>query len=129
MTWLGSTLFMTLKGVLSFAVMSTIDFLPICKSLLTWKSNITLLVNYALIKKLSSTSSIYLIYSSQGRFTWRHNSILSLILAQLHDISKSATTAIKIYANLSGWTIGGGTISSNVLTTSQHPDLVLVDET
>ena len=69
-------------------------------------------------------------YRSQSRqgITWQHNSILSTILAQLHIIiSKNATTRIKIYADLSGWTIGGGTTSPNVLTTSQHPDLVIVE--
>ena len=70
-------------------------------------------------------------YSSQSRqVSWRHNSILSSILAQFHDIiSKSASTGIKIYADLSGWTIGGGTIPPNILTTSQRPDPVIVDET
>ena len=37
--------------------------------------------------------------------------MLSTILAQLYDIiSKSATSGIKICADLSGWTIGWGTI-------------------
>ena len=44
---------------MGFAVRSAIDFLPTLNNLQTLRSDLTLLVNYALIKILSCTSAIY----------------------------------------------------------------------
>ena len=60
LTW-KSVVYDLLKGVLSFAVRSTINFLPTFNNLRIWGNVLTLLVNYALIKRLSSTSSIYVL--------------------------------------------------------------------
>jgi len=42
-------------------------------------------------------------------------------------ISQNIISGIKIYADISGYTIGGGTIPPNILTTSQRPDLVIIN--
>ena len=51
-----------------------------------------------------------------------NNSILSYLAKEL---LKSKCDNCAIYADFPGHTITGGTIPSNILPTSQHPDLVL----
>ena len=118
------------KGVLSFAVRSAIDFLPTFNNLRTWgkRTNTTckLCPNKETLQHILNICPISL---NQGRFTWRHNSVLSTILSGLHDVlSNHSKTTIKVYADLAGSNIAGGTIPPNVLVTSQRPDLVLIDE-
>ena len=62
----------------------------------------------------------------QGRYTWRHNSVLRIILDTLQDVI--STFSWKIYCNLKEASkIAGTTIPPDILPTQQRPDLVLIN--
>ena len=63
----------------------------------------------------------------QGRYTWRHNSVLRIILDSLQYVSAPSW---KIYCDLEGASkIAGTTIPPDILPTQQRPDLVLINPT
>ena len=49
---------------------------------------------------------------NQGRFTWRHNSVLSHVL---NHIKSQLTIETEVYSDLQGWQINGGTIPADIL--------------
>ena len=62
----------------------------------------------------------------QGRFTWRHNSVLSSIIEMIRP---HLVDGMSLYSDLPGFQAPhGGTIPPHVLTTALKPDLVLVNE-
>ena len=62
----------------------------------------------------------------EGRFTWRHNSVLSYLATELLKFNPQN---IQILADLPGFWLNGGTIPPDILVTSLRPDLVLIDRT
>ena len=65
----------------------------------------------------------------QGRFTWRHNSVLNYLTS---EAIVNSTSNIAIYANIPGYSINGTTIPADVLVTNgegSKPDLVLLNRT
>ena len=63
----------------------------------------------------------------RGRYTWRHDSILSHIVLTISKlIPKEKFT---IYADIPGYKTNGGTIPPNILPTSLKPDIVIVNNT
>ena len=61
----------------------------------------------------------------QGRYTWRHDSVLRIILHTLQEISHTSWT---FYCDLAGSNkVAGTTIPPDILATQQRPDLVLVN--
>jgi hypothetical protein len=63
----------------------------------------------------------------QGRFTWRHDSILQHISLTLKGL---VTNNIEIYADLPGLQVNGTTLPADIIVSSgegSKPDLVLVD--
>ena len=63
----------------------------------------------------------------QGRYTWRHDSVLNEITKKLKS---SSTNNTQIYADLPGHKINGSTIPADILVSSgegSRPDLVLVN--
>ena len=63
----------------------------------------------------------------QGRYTWRHNSILNLIHLELKH-NMSLPSKFKVIADLPGSMSGISTIPTDILITSQRPDLVVIDQ-
>ena len=62
----------------------------------------------------------------QGRLTWRHNSVLSSIIACIRPI---LLEGFALYADLEGFLAPhGGVISPHLLVTNLRPDLFLVNE-
>ena len=64
---------------------------------------------------------------NQGRFTWRHDSVL---LHVLKHIKSQLTVQTEVYADLQGWQINGGTIPADILVScgkGSKPDIVLLD--
>ena len=62
----------------------------------------------------------------QGRFTWRHDSILKSIITFMSD---KLRPGFQLFSDLEGFQApGGGSIPPNILTTTLRPDLFLVDE-
>ena len=63
----------------------------------------------------------------QGRYTWRHNSVLRIIMDTLKDVSDQSWSLF--YCDLAGAKkIAGTTIPPDILPTQQRPDLVLINE-
>ena len=65
---------------------------------------------------------------SQGRYTWRHDSVLKCICKSLLDKIHN----VKLYADLCGYRFDDSpplTIPSSIVVTSYRPDLVIVSET
>ena len=62
----------------------------------------------------------------QGRYTWRHDSVLRKIMDAVKDLKDQSW---KIYCDLSDATKAAGTtIPPEILPTQQRPDLVLINE-
>ena len=116
------------RGVLSFAVRSAIDFLPTLSNLKRWgkrtNARCPLCKNCESLSHVLNNCSVSL---TQGRYTWRHDSILSHIVELLQNSSKNSD--VKVYADIKDMTTSGCTIPPNILPTSQRPDIFLYNET
>ncbi len=63
----------------------------------------------------------------QGRYTYRHNNILSVILKALVNMYSDTSESYKIYSDIEGrHALGGGTIPPDVLPTNEKPDIVIM---
>ena len=63
----------------------------------------------------------------QGRYTYRHNNILSVILKALVNMHSDTLEPYKIYSDIEGrHALGGGTIPPDVLPTNEKPDIVII---
>ena len=116
------------RGVLSFAVRSAIDFLPTRTNLKCWGKRTNALC--PLCKNLASLSHVLnncSVALTQGRFTWRHDSILKHIVKLLQASSENPN--VKVYADTGDRTSSGGTIPPNILPTAQHSDIYLYNDT
>ena len=118
--------FQCAKGVLSFALKSTVNGLNTPSNLKRWgikKTNKCLLcTNYCDLSHIIGWCKVSL---NQGRLTWRHNSVLH----HLYTILRAGTSpSTKIYADIPNLSLNGGTIPPNITVTGQRPDLVLVNE-
>ena len=61
----------------------------------------------------------------QGRYTLRHDSVLSYLVSVLKDHPQRTYT--ELYADLDGHLINGGTIPQHIIATTDRQDIVLVD--
>ena len=62
----------------------------------------------------------------QGRYTWRHNSVLMNIIRL---VSPKLTKGSRLFSDLPGYLApGGGSIPPNVLVTNLRPDIFIVNE-
>ena len=58
------------------------------------------------------------------RYEWRSNGIV----AYLHEtFSKQKPDGIRIYADIEGAKVNGGTIPADIMITTQRPDIVIVN--
>ena len=64
---------------------------------------------------------------NQGRFTWRHDSILDHLLKQLKQIL-STSPDVQIFSDMPGSTTTGGTLPVNIVISKLRPDIVMVNE-
>ena len=63
----------------------------------------------------------------QGRYTYRHNNILSVLLKALTNSYSKSPEPFKIYSDIEGrHALGGGTIPPDILPTSEKPDIVII---
>ena len=63
---------------------------------------------------------------SQGRFTWRHNSVLSSLIKLFRPFLKAGLT---LYADMPGYQAPhGGTIPPHILVTAMKPDIFIFSE-
>ena len=61
---------------------------------------------------------------TQGRYTWRHNSVLNHIA---NTIMQNKPSHVEVYSDISGLDINGGTIPPDILVTQLRPDLVILN--
>ena len=105
------------RGVLSFAVRASIDFLHTLSNLKNWVKKGTDKCNFAAI-------GIPLI---KGRLTWRHNCILIHILQQVIQV-KAKLSSATVFSDIQGHSTCGGTIPPNILVTKLKPDMFVLHE-
>ena len=57
-----------------------------------------------------------------GKYLWRHNNTINYIFQSVD------TDKFKVYADLPGHTINGGTIPADLCITAEKPDIVIMDQ-
>jgi hypothetical protein len=113
------------RGVLSFALKSIVNGLNTPDNLKRWKIRQT---NKCELCGNSGTLEHILNWCPkalrEGRFTWRHNSVLSHFTQEL---AKAKSSNVQIYADIPNQTLNGATVPPDVLVTTQRPDLVILN--
>ncbi len=114
------------KNVLSFITRASINALPSADNLRTWGKRLNtkcpLCGNHETLHHILNNCKVSL---DQGRFTLRHDSVLSYIVNTLKD--QPQRPGVEMYADLDGFLINGGTIPQDIIATTDRPDIVLVD--
>ena len=125
-TW-KSFIFNLPRGTVKFLLNSALDTLPTNSNLCKWgkKSNSNCDLcrgKETLLHTLNSCPRML----DQGRYTWRHNSVLNLIVNALETYVHSSSW--DIYTDLPGKICrGNSTIPAEIIHTTQRPDIVLVN--
>ena len=118
------------RGVLKFAVNSSIDTLPTFTNLRRWGKRAS--VNCQLCGNMVKQTLFHVLVHckhtlDQGRLTWRHDSVLNHIAGSLKSALVGKST-VELYCDLDGLQApGGGSIPADVMVQAQRPDLVIVD--
>ena len=112
------------KGVLSFALKSSVNGLNTPDNLKRWGirklDKCDICGNFANLEHVLNWCKTAL---DQGRFTWRHDSILSHLAIEM---KKAKPDNITLYIDIPGHKINGGTIPADILTTLERPDIVII---
>ena len=116
------------RGVAKFSINAGLNTLPSADNLKRWGKRTSDLCTICDLNRKQTLSHILSYCGSaleQGRYTWRHNSVLRTI----YDfISPSLKADFELFADLEGLGAGnGGTIPPDILVTNQRPDLFLVN--
>ena len=115
------------QGVLKFAINAGINTLPTFDNLKRWGKRTSDRCPFCgNIQTLAHVLSNCAVFLDQGRFTWRHDSILMSII----DIVRPKLRAgFVLFSDRPGLQAPhGGTIPPHIIVTSFRPDLVLLDE-
>ena len=115
------------QGVLRFAINAGINTLPTLDNLKRWGKRVNdrcpFCGNIQTLLHVLSNCSVAL---DQGRYTWRHNSVLSSII---NVIRPKLLDGMVLYSDMEGFQAPhGGTIPPHVLSTSLKPDLFIINE-
>ena len=62
-----------------------------------------------------------------SRYLWRHNNVLKIILELLQNSISYRNKSIQIFSDLKGLLVCGGTIPPSIISTSQKPDIVVLE--
>ena len=115
------------QGVLKFAINAGVNTLPSLDNLKRWGKRVSDRCPFCgntetLAHILSNCSSAL----NQGRFTWRHNSVLCSIIDLIRPHLKDG---MRLYSDMPGYQAPhGGTIPPHILVTALKPDIVIVNE-
>ena len=116
------------RGVARFAINAGLNTLPTADNLVRWgkrTSDICSVCSSNQKQTLHHVLSNCSVALDQGRYTWRHNSVLRTVFNFVRD---GLRPGLNIFADLDGYGSGsGGTIPPDVLVTAQKPDLFIVD--
>ena len=122
-----SLLFEMPRNVLKFLTNAAIDTLPTNSNLTRWNKRNSpkceLCPNKQTLLHVLNNCPIML---DQGRYTWRHNSVLNTIVNRLRNSYEEPD--FKIYADLPGLYHGISTVPTNVAVTNLKPDICIVSE-
>ena len=115
------------QGVLKFAVNAGVNTLPTSDNLKRWGKRVNdrchFCGNIETLAHILSNCSTAL---TQGRFTWRHNSVLRSIIEFIQPNLKVGMT---LFSDMAGYQAPhGGTIPPHVLVTSLKPDIFIYSE-
>ena len=114
------------RGVVKFALNSSLETLPTADNLKRWgkrASDLCLICNGQGKQTLNHVLSSCNVSLNQGRFTWRHDSVLKTLLA---FISGKVCDGFSLFADIAGFKAGGGCVfPPHIIVTSQRPDLVV----
>ena len=115
------------QGVLKFAINAGINTLPTLDNLKRWGKRVNdrcpFCGNIQTLLHVLSNCSVSL---DQGRYTWRHDSVLLSIVSAVRDNLKDG---FAFYSDLPGFQAShGGVIPPDILVTNLKPDLFIVHE-
>ena len=115
------------KGLLPFALKASTNTLNTPDNLRRWGikklANCSLCGNHCTLLHILNYCKISL---DQGRYDWRHDSIVKLLATR---ILEGKPASLDIYADIQGYKTNGGTIPANILCTLERPDIVFVEKT
>ena len=113
------------RNILQFFLNCAIDTLPTNSNLVRWNKRSSPACNLCRNKEtLLHTLNNCTVMLNQGRYSWRHNSVLMKLYESLKPhLPESA----KIFCDLPGLMTGVSTIPTDILITLLRPDLVIVD--
>ena len=111
------------KGTMKFILNSSINTLPTKANLKLWgKSKSDKCTLCGRIQTLNHVLSSCPKFLEQGRYTYRHNNIIKEIVENIDRDNA------RVYADIEGHTIGGGTVPPDILVTSEKPDIVIIHD-
>ena len=115
------------QGVLKFAINAGINTLPTFDNLKRWGKRVNDRCPFCgNIQTLAHVLSICNTALDQGRFTWRHDSVLSTIIS---IVRPHLIAGRQLFSDLSGHQAPhGGTIPPHILVTNLRPDIFILDE-
>ena len=115
------------QGVLKFAINAGVNTLPSLDNLKRWGKRVsdrcTFCGNTETLAHILSNCSSAL---NQGRYTWRHNSVLNSIINLIRPFLK---TGMVLFSDMPGFQAPhGGTVPPHVLVTALRPDIFIYSE-
>ena len=115
------------QGVLKFALNAGINTLPSLDNLKRWGKRVSdrcpFCGNVETLAHVLSNCSTAL---TQGRLTWRHNSVLSSIINLIRPHLKDGMI---LFSDMPGYQAPhGGTVPPHILVTASKPDIFIVSE-
>ena len=115
------------QGVLKFAINAGVNTLPSLDNLKRWGKRVSdrcsFCGNTETLAHILSNCSTAL---NQGRYTWRHNSVLNSIIDLIRPHLKEGMV---LYSDMPGFQAPhGGTVPPHVLVTALRPDIFLYNE-
>ena len=129
LTWKGF-LWGVPRGVARFAINAGLNTLPTADNLKRWgkrTSDLCQVCNGQGKQTLNHVLSSCKVALEQGRFTFRHDSVLRTVVDFMGGKLKDG---FSLYCDLTGRGAGGGgTLPQDILATAQRPDLVILNRT
>ena len=116
------------QGILKFAINAGINTLPSLDNLKRWGKRVSdrcpFCSNTQTLAHILSNCSTSL---DQGRYTWRHNSVLTSFI---EIIRPRLLEGFVLFSDMPGYTAPyGGTVPPHVLVTSLRPDISILNKT
>ena len=110
-------------GTMKFLLNAAIDTLPTGANLFKWNKKTN--DKFVLCKRKETTSHILnccKVSLEMGKFLWIHNNVINYIVSSID------TTKFKVFADLPGHTVDGGSIPADICITAHKADIVIIDQ-